>query len=86
MEEAWCHDATEARNEKGFPGDRQRTLKDPTGKAFGTDLFAAGQKPEGQITEVSYLFVGPGPNIKPVPKVSLVTRVRDLVWGVGYYK
>ena len=58
-----------------------RTLKDSTGKEFGLELFAAGQKPEGQITEVSYMFVRPGPDTKPVPKVSLVTRVGD-----GHYK
>ena len=63
-----------------------RTLKDSTGKEFGLELFAAGQKPEGQITEVSYMFVRPGPDTKPVPKVSLVTRVGDIYCGVGYYK
>lgn len=30
-----------------------RTLKDSTGKAFGQELYTAGQKPEGQISEVS---------------------------------
>ena len=67
-------------------GQDQRTLKDATGKAFGKDLYAAGQKPEGQITEVKYMFRRPGPDPKPVPKVSLVTRVADLACGVGYYK
>jgi single cache domain-containing protein len=73
-------------NAKQLLGQDQRTLKDPTGKTFGLDLYAAGQKPEGQITEVRYMFVRPGPDTKPVPKVSLVTRVGDLVCGVGYYK
>jgi hypothetical protein len=50
------------------------------------ELYAAGQKPEGQITEVSYLFVRPGPDTKPVPKVSFVARAGDLFCGVGYYK
>jgi hypothetical protein len=63
-----------------------RPLKDSTGKEFGLELFAAGQKPEGKITEVSYMFVRPGPDTKPVPKVSLVTRVGDIFCGVGYYK
>jgi hypothetical protein len=45
------------------------------------------QKPEGQITEVSYMFPRPGADKKPVPKVSLVTRTSDdLGCGVGYYK
>jgi hypothetical protein len=63
-----------------------RTLKDPAGKAFGLELYAAYQKPEGQITEVSYMFVRPGPDTTPVPKVSFATRVGDLGCGVGYYK
>jgi hypothetical protein len=73
-------------NAKQQLGQDQRTLKDATGKGFGMELFAAGKKPEGQITEVSYLFSRPGSDTKPVPKVSLVTRVSDLICGVGYYK
>jgi hypothetical protein len=67
-------------------GTDQRTLKDPTGKAFGLELYAAGQKPEGQITEVSYMFPKPGTTAPSVPKVAFVTRVGDLGCGVGYYK
>jgi hypothetical protein len=63
-----------------------RTQKDVNGKAFGQELYDAYQKPEGQITEVSYTFVTPGPDKNPVPKVSFVTRVGDLGCGVGYYK
>jgi hypothetical protein len=73
-------------NAKQLLGTDVRPLKDPTGKAFGLELYAAGQKPEGQITEVSYMFVRPGPDTKPVPKVSLVTRIGDIYCGVGYYK
>jgi hypothetical protein len=32
------------------------------------------------------LFARPGSDTKPVPKESLVTRVGDLVCGVGYYR
>jgi hypothetical protein len=67
-------------------GTDQRTLKDSTGKAFGLELYAAGQKPEGEITEVSYMFPKPGTTAPPVSKVSFVTRVGDLGCGVGYYK
>jgi hypothetical protein len=67
-------------------GQDQRTLKDSTGKNFGLELYAASKKPEGQITKVSYMFRRPGPDPKPVPKESLVTRVGDLICGVGYYK
>jgi secreted PhoX family phosphatase len=73
-------------NAKQQLGQDQRMLKDSTGKNFGRQLFAAGQKPEGQITKVSYMFAKPGPDATPVPKVSLVTRASDLVCGVGYYK
>jgi hypothetical protein len=67
-------------------GTDQRTLKDSTGKEFGKELYAAAQKPEGQITEVSYTFPKPGTTAPAFPKVSLVTRVGDLGCGVGYYK
>jgi hypothetical protein len=73
-------------NAKQLIGTDGRVLKDATGKAFGEELFAAGQKPDGQITEVSYMFVKPGPDKTPVPKVSFVTRAGDIYCGVGYYK
>ena len=73
-------------NAEQLIGTDDRTLKDSTGKAFGQELFAAGQKPEGQISEVGYLFPKPGLDKTPVPKVSFVTRVGDIYCGVGYYK
>ncbi len=73
-------------NAKQLLGVDGRTVKDATGKAFGEEQYAAIQKPEGQITEVSYMFPRPGADKTPVPKVSLVTRVSDLGCGVGYYK
>jgi signal transduction histidine kinase len=66
-------------------GKDVRTLKDATGKAYGQDLFAAVQKPEGQISEVSYMFPRPG-QTEPLEKVSFVTKIGDLYCGVGYYK
>jgi hypothetical protein len=73
-------------NAKQLLGTDTRTLKDSTGKAFGQELYDAYQKPEGQITEVSYMFVRPGPDKTPAQKVSFATRVGDLGCGVGYYK
>ena len=73
-------------NAKQLLGLDTRTLKDATGKPFGVELYAAYQKPEGEITEVSYMFPRPGADKTPVPKVSLATRVGDLGCGVGYYK
>jgi hypothetical protein len=89
----FCSNATDGKmvaqgnpNAKLQLGQDQRTLTDSTGKNFGKEVFAAGQKPEGQITKVSYMFARPGADTTPVAKVSLVTRVSDLVCGVGYYK
>jgi len=74
-------------NAKRLLGTDVRTLKDATGKAYGLKLYAAAQKPEGQITAVSYEFQkSGGNNTNPVPKESFVTRVGDLGCGVGYYK
>jgi Single Cache domain 2 len=73
-------------NAKQLLGVDVRTTKDVNGKAFGQEFYDAYQKPEGEITEVSYMFVRPGPDKTQVPKVSFVTRVGDLGCGVGYYK
>jgi hypothetical protein len=74
-------------NAKQLIGLDVRTLKDSTGKEFGKELYAAFQKSEGEITEVSYLFPKTGADKTPVPKVGLATRASaDLGCGVGYYK
>jgi hypothetical protein len=74
-------------NARQLIGTDARTTKDATGKVFGPDLVAGMQKPEGEITEVSYMFPRPGADKTPVQKVSLVTRASDdLGCGVGYYK
>jgi hypothetical protein len=89
----FCFTATDGKlvalgnpNARQLLGTDNRALKDPTGKAYGVELYNAAQKPEGQITEVSYMFSKPGADPKPVPKVSFVTRVSDLGCAVGYYK
>ena len=79
-------DATGNPNTKQLIGQDIRALKDSTGKAYGLELYAAGQKPEGQITEVAYMREKPGPSKTPVPKVSFVERAGDIFCGVGYYK
>jgi hypothetical protein len=73
-------------NAKQLLGQDVRTIKDSTGKVFGLEQYLATEKPEGQITEVSYMFPRPGNDKTPVSKVSFVTKVGDLVCGVGYYK
>jgi hypothetical protein len=73
-------------NTKGLLGLDRDTLEGGT-KGLGLDVYAAAQKPEGEITEVSYLSLKPGDDPKGwAPKVSFVTRVGDLGCGVGYYK
>src|SRR5262245_11726754 len=70
---------------KRLLGTDTRALKDPTGKLFGPQLYAAAQEPIGQVTEVSYMFPRPG-DTTPVPKVTFITKAGDLGCGVGYYK
>jgi hypothetical protein len=89
----FCNNVSDAKvlpfpnpNAKQLFGSDGRTLKDAVGKEFGKELFAAGQKPEGQITEVNYMFPRPGADQKPVSKVTFVTRIGDIYCGVGYYK
>jgi hypothetical protein len=73
-------------NAKKLLGTDLRKLKDSNGKPYGEEIFTAGQKPEGQISEISgYLFPRPS-NPKPASKNSFVTKVGDLFCGVGYYK
>jgi hypothetical protein len=64
-----------------------RAGQNSTGRAFGEEIYAAMQKPEGQISEVSYVSPTPGADDRLVAKVTLVTRADDdLGCGVGYYK
>jgi hypothetical protein len=72
-------------NLKQLLGTDSRTIKDADGKPFGQQMYDAYQKAEGEITEVDYMWVGPGPDKTPMPKVSFVTKIGDLGCGVGYY-
>jgi Single Cache domain 2 len=72
---------------KQLLGADPRETKDKTGKVFGAELVAGMQKPEGEFTEVSYMWPRPGADATPVQKISIVTRAADdLGCGVGYYK
>ena len=74
-------------NLKEALGSDMRAAQNSTGRAFGAEIYAAIQKPEGQITEVSYMLPRPGADDTPVARVSLVARANaDLGCGVGYYK
>src|ERR1700730_3190807 len=49
-----------ATQSKTLIGTDARTLKEKAGNAFGQELYDAGQKAEGPISEVSYMFPRPG--------------------------
>jgi len=72
-------------NAKRLLGTNVRSLRDPTGKMYGAEIYADAQTPEGQVAEVRYMFTRPGADPIPVPKVTFVTRASDLGCGVGYY-
>jgi len=79
--------ATGNPNLKQALGTDIRVAQNSTGKAFGAEIYAAIQKPEGQITEVSFIAPKPGADDTLAPKVNLVARAdADLGCGVGYYK
>ena len=79
--------ATGNPNLKEALGTDMRAAQNSTGRAFGAEIYAAIQKPEGQITEISYMLPRPGADDTPVARVSLVARAdADLGCGVGYYK
>ena len=74
-------------NLKQALGTDIRAARNSNGDAFGAEIYAAIQKPEGQITEVSYMAPEPSAADTLVAKVSLVTRADAHVGcGVGYYK
>jgi hypothetical protein len=83
----YCFNISDGRNiatqAKAVLGKDVRTLKDPTGRAFGQEIYDAAQ--EEKISEVSYMWPRPGPDQTPVTKVGFIMRVGDLGCSVGYY-
>ena len=74
-------------NLKQALGADVRAGQNSSGRAFGEEIYAAMQKLEGQISEVSYVGPTPGADDRLDAKVSLVARAdNDLGCGVGYYK
>ncbi len=64
-------------------GSDATALKDGSGKPFAVEMISVAQ--DGKVAQVDYMFPRPG-TTNPVPKSSFVTKVSDLVCGVGYYK
>ena len=79
--------ATGNPNLKEALGTDMRAAQNSTGEPFGAEMYAAIQKPEGRITEVSYMSPKPSADETIAAKVSFVARAdNDLGCGVGYYK
>jgi hypothetical protein len=74
--------ATGNPNSKKLLGVDVKTLKDRNGDPI--DLSEATQKPEGEISTINYQFTKPGTIDKQVAKETYVTKIGDLVCGVGY--
>jgi signal transduction histidine kinase len=64
-------------------GQDVNQFKDKPGMAFGTEMLK--QAKENQVSTITYMFPRPG-STEPVQKESYITKVRNLVCGVGYYK
>ena len=63
-------------------GKDVRTLKDPTGKMFGQEMFANVK--DGEVITEDYMFPKPNSTV-PVAKESFVEGLGDVACGVGYY-
>ena len=75
--------ATGNPNSKKLLGVDIKTLKDVDGNPINVN--AATQKPDGEITTIDYEFSKPKSVDKQVPKETYITKVGDLICGVGYY-
>ena len=64
-------------------GTQLRDLKDSQGKPFGAEMLDTPV--EGKITEIEYMWPKPSGG-DPVDKVSRITKIGDLMCGVGHYK
>ena len=64
-------------------GKSLRGFQDTTGKATGEEFYRVAK--EGKISEVTYLYPRRRGD-EPREKTSLITKVRDQICGVGYYK
>jgi signal transduction histidine kinase len=59
-----------------------RTLRDPTGKMFGQEMFANVK--DGDVITEDYMFPKPNSTV-PVAKESFIEGLGDVACGVGYY-
>ena len=81
----FCFDRRSGTILAGQPATKGRDLrafKDPTGKAFGQEMFANVK--DDDVIIVDYLFPKPYSTV-PVAKESFVEGLGDVACGVGYY-
>lgn len=64
-------------------GTDAKSIKDKNGKPFGEEMIRVAQP--GKFAEVSYMWPRLG-TTTPVPKESYVTKVKNQICGVGFYK
>jgi hypothetical protein len=81
----FCFDRRSGTILAGLPttkGRDVRTFSDPSGKAFGQEMFANVK--DGDVIIVDYLFPRRNSSV-PVAKESFVEGFGDVACGVGYY-
>ena len=81
----FCFDRRSGTILAGQPATRGRDVrafKDPTGKAFGQEMFANVK--DGDVITEAYLFPKPNSTV-PVAKESFIEGFGDVACGVGYY-
>jgi hypothetical protein len=67
-------------------GTEVQAFKSSNGDPWGLRIYNAGQRPMGEITELSYMAPKPGLDRTEVSKVSWVTAADEqIACGVGYY-
>jgi hypothetical protein len=80
----FCFDSNDGKftAHEAFVGLDVRHLRDPRGRLFGEQMYAAAKANE--VTEISYISPFPGTTTL-VPKRAIITRVADQVCGVSVY-
>jgi signal transduction histidine kinase len=80
----FCGDLKTGKSLNGpLKGTDLKTVKDPTGKAFGQEMLDKAK--DGEVTTVDYMFPKPG-TTTPAAKEAFIEGIGTIYCGVGYYK